>query len=60
MKLEALGYNGVNAGDGFLLRLKKLNYEGMVYVISATHNYGSDMHTMSLEVCTAKNMAEVI
>ena len=60
MKLEALGYNGVNAGDGFLLRLKKLNYEGMVYVISATHNYGSDIHTMSLEVCTAKNMAEVI
>lgn len=60
LKLEALGYNGVNAGDGFLLRLNKLGIESMVYVLSATHHYNADMHTMSLEVCTARNMREVL
>lgn len=60
MKIEALGYNGVNAGDGFLLKLNKLGVEGMVYVLSATHHYGADIHTMSLEVSTAKNMKEVL
>lgn len=60
LKLKALGYNGVNAGDGFLLRLNRLGIEAMVYVLSATHHYNSDVHTMSLEVCTAKNMREVL
>lgn len=60
LKLEALGYNGVNAGDGFLLRLKKLGIEQMMYVISATHHYDSNKHTMSLDVSTSKNLMEVI
>ena len=60
MKLEALGFNGINAGDGFLLRLKKLGIESMVYVLSATHHYNADLHTMTLEVSTADNMSEVL
>lgn len=60
MKLEALGFNGINAGDGFLLRLKKLGIESMVYVLSATHRYNADLHTMTLEVSTADNMSEVL
>lgn len=60
LKIEALGYNGVNAGDGFLLELKKLNVREMMYVISATHNYNADKHTMSLEVATSRNLCEVL
>ena len=60
LKLEALGYNGVNAGDGFLLRLKKLGINQMMYVISATHHYDADKHTMTLDVATSKNLTEVI
>ena len=60
LKIEALGYNGVNAGDGFILELKKLNVKEMVYVISATHRYDADKHTMSLEVSTTKNLCEVL
>lgn len=60
LKIEALGYNGVNAGDGFLLELKKLNVKEMMYVISATHHYDADKHTMSLEVSTSKNLCEVL
>lgn len=60
LKIEALGYNGVNAGDGFLLELKKLNVREMMYVISATHHYDADKHTMSLEVSTSKNLCEVL
>lgn len=60
LKLKALGYNGVNAGDGFLLRLKKLGIEEMMFVISATHYYDSNKHTMSLDVATSKNLTEVI
>ena len=60
MKIEALGFNGINAGDGFLLRLKKLGIESMVYVLSATHHYNSDLHTMSLEVSTHKGMMEIL
>lgn len=60
LKLKALGYNGVNAGDGFLLRLNKLGINQMMYVISATHFYDSDKHTMTLDVATSKNLAEVI
>lgn len=59
LKIQALGYNGVNAGDGFLLRLKKLGIEEMMYVISATHSYNK-IHTMTLEVATSKNLSEVI
>lgn len=60
MKIEALGFNGINAGDGFVFRLNKLGIENMVYVLSATHHYNADIHTMSLEVSTAKNMVEVL
>ena len=60
MKIEALGFNGINAGDGFVFRLNKLGIENMVYVISATHHYNADIHTMTLEVSTAKNMVEVL
>ena len=60
MKIEALGFNGINAGDGFVFRLNKLGIENMVYVLSATHHYNADIHTMTLEVSTAKNMVEVL
>lgn len=60
LKLEALGFNGVNAGDGFLLELKKLGIRQMMYVISATHNYDADKHTMTLDVCTPSNLREVL
>jgi len=60
LRIEALGYNGVNAGDGFLLRLSKLGVEQMVYVLSATHHYGANMHTMSLEVATSNRLREVL
>ena len=60
LKLTALGYNGINAGDGFYLQLKKLNIGQMMYVISATHNYEGNKHTMELEVSTSRNLTEVL
>lgn len=60
LKIDSLGYNGVNAGDGFLLEIKKLGIREMVYVISATHNYDCDKHTMHLEVSTSRNLTEVL
>ena len=60
LRINALGYNGVNAGDGFCLQLKKLGINQMMYVISATHSYEADMHTMELEVATSRNLTEVL
>lgn len=60
LRLEALGYNGINAGDGFLLQLNKLGINEIMYVISATHNYNADKHTMSLEVCSPSKIKEVL
>ena len=60
LRLDCLGYNGVYAGDGFYLQINKLGIHQMVYVISATHNYDGNKHTMSLEVSTSRNLVEVL
>lgn len=56
IKLSALGYDGIYAGSTFVLRLKKLEIDYMVYVISATHKYDGDTHTMDLEINTNSGM----
>lgn len=50
MKLSALGYDGLYAGGSFIFKLDKLKINYPVYVLSATHHYGGDSHTMELEV----------
>ena len=50
MKLSALGYDGLYAGGSFIFKLDKLKINYPVYVISATHHYNGDSHTMELEV----------
>lgn len=56
MKLSAIGYDGVYAGNSFYLSLDKLKIKYPVYVISATHKYNGDSHTMDLEVNTNPKM----
>ena len=56
LKIDALGYDGVYAGSGFFLELSKLGVTMPVYVVSATHRYNADEHTMELEVSTNKDM----
>ena len=56
MKLSAIGYNGINAGSSFILKLDKLKINYPVYVLSATHYYNADKHTMDLDVCTNSEM----
>lgn len=86
LKIEALGFDGMNAGNGFLLEIKKLGiYDKMasygnlssaekselsawldtdkrimVYIASATHHYGENVHTMSLDVMIPEMMTEVL
>lgn len=64
LKIEALGVAGMDAGDGFYLELKELGLVGdagkMMYVVSATHHYGTDLHTMSLDVCTPDALTEIL
>lgn len=56
LKLSALGYDGVYAGDTFHLLLGKLQMNTAVYVLNATHRYNGDMHTMELEVNTSPDI----
>lgn len=61
ISLEALGIDGMDAGDGLVFSLKRLNVEAeKMYIISATHHYNADMHTMSLDVCTDDALTEVV
>ena len=60
LKISALGYNGINAGDGFYLQLKRLGINELMYVISAEHNYEGNKHTMQLEVATDRNFTEIL
>lgn len=50
IKVTALGYDGIEAGSGFIFKLDRLKIFQKMYVISATHNYEMDKHTMELEV----------
>lgn len=52
MRLSAIGYDGIIAGSSFVLKLDKLKINYPVYVVSATHHYNADIHTMDLEVNT--------
>lgn len=56
MKLSALGYDGIFAGDTFHLHLGKLDIDNAVYVLNATHKYDGDLHTMELEVNTTPDI----
>lgn len=56
LKLSALGYDGVYAGDTFHLFLGKMQMDNAVYVLNATHYYNGDMHTMELEVDTTPDI----
>lgn len=58
MRVEAIGYP-VYAGDGFRLCLSKLGVNKDVYIMSATHNYGT-AHTMTLDVSTNSFMPETL
>lgn len=60
LKMNALGYDGVTAGTGFFLYLKKLGMSYPVYVLSATHRYDDGLHTMELEVSTNANMRKFL
>lgn len=50
MKINAIGLDGVDAGSSFVLKLDKLGINYSTYVISATHRYDADHHTMELDV----------
>ena len=60
LKLNAIGYDGVIAGSGFYLHLSKLNINCPVYVISATHKYDADVHTMQLEIATSSTIRKFL
>lgn len=55
LKLQALGYLRVSAGNGIILGISDLEKHGIAknqyfMVTQATHTFSSDMHTMQLEV----------
>lgn len=52
MRISALGYDGLYAGNSFIFSLKKLKINYPAYIISATHRYDGGSHTMDLEVNT--------
>lgn len=56
LKLSALGYDGLYAGGSFIFQLNKLKINYPVYVISATHRYNADSHTMELEINSNPSM----
>lgn len=60
LRIEALGYDGLTAGDGFIFKLDRLGITQRVYIISATHTYDPDHHRMSLEVSTSRDFTEVV
>ena len=49
-KLSALGVDGINAGNGIIGKIEKLNTNMNMLVTAATHNYTKDMHSMELDV----------
>lgn len=53
-KLSALGVDGINAGNGIIAKIEKLNTNINMLITSATHNYGKDSHTMELDVWTVQ------
>jgi hypothetical protein len=50
LKLNALGVNELTAGKGFKFILDRENISQDMWIISSTHNYNKDTHTMELEV----------
>ena len=53
-KLSALGIDGINAGNGIIGKIEKLNTNMNMLVTAATHNYSKDMHSMELDVWTVQ------
>lgn len=50
LKLTAIGVPELVAGSGFRFSLDKLSIKQDMWIVSATHNYLKDFHTMSLDV----------
>lgn len=50
LKLNALGVNELQAGKGFKFILNRENINQDMWIISSTHNYNKNTHTMELEV----------
>ena len=50
LKLNAIGVNELVAGKGFKFVLDRENISQDMWIISSTHNYNKDVHTMELEV----------
>lgn len=50
LKLNALGVNELQAGKGFTFVLDSENISQKMWIVSSTHNYNRDTHTMELEV----------
>ena len=50
LKLNALGVNGLTAGKGFKFVLDRENIHQDMWIVSSTHKYNKDTHTMELEV----------
>lgn len=60
LKLNALGMPGMMAGDGFWLRIPRLNVDCFVFVMNVQHDFNGDSHTMNIEVATPRSFAEVL
>lgn len=50
LKLNALGVNELQAGKGFTFVLDSEDISQKMWIVSSTHNYNRDTHTMELEV----------
>ena len=59
LKLDAIGHP-LYAGSSFILDLDKIGMKCRCYVLTATHNYKANIHTMTLEVTTNPKMLEVL
>lgn len=59
MNVNALGFDGIYAGAGFVMWLEKLHIASNMYVVNATHNYEGGRHTMSLDV-EATEVTEIL
>lgn len=56
LKIEALGVDGLYAGDSFCLDLsEKLGIYNIMYITGITHNYGR-VHTMSIDTKVYPNL----
>ncbi len=57
IKINALGVDGLYAGDSFVFDLKsKLGIYSVMYITGITHNYGR-VHTMSIDTKVYPNLA---